>query len=67
MTPRQLTGWFVVASFVVIVAFDGFMWWRYGARATISCVVRDWSRTCPAVPGLVAAAMVYLWWHWFGR
>lgn len=62
MSGRQLTTWFLIAFVTAGVAWDLYVYTRYGVDATISRVVRDWARVDPVVPFALGLLMGHFFW-----
>ena len=65
MTPQAMTGWFILATILVIAVYDLWVWWTYGVSSTISDVIRKLGHEWPLLLPLVAFAMGCLYGHFF--
>jgi hypothetical protein len=59
---RQLTNAFLLVWIAAALLWDGYAYAKWGSAATISCVVKSWSRWCPFLALLLGALL----WHVFG-
>jgi hypothetical protein len=67
MRPNTITIIFIAAVFLAIAGYDLFALFHWGVSATITDNVRRWSTAFPPLPGIIGAAMAFLWWHFFGQ
>lgn len=62
---RDITARFVLVAPLVILGLDGLVWHFFGARATITAVVRDWHDDTPWTEFIFVAGCTLLYFHFF--
>lgn len=65
MTPREITGIFILTTVLTIAAYDLFALLHWGVEATISRLVRSANARWPLLAPLVSFAMGCLYGHLF--
>ena len=60
---RLITGYFTIASIIIMFAYDGFVYLKFGQDATISSVIIDMSYEQPSVVFFVGFVMGHLFWR----
>lgn len=62
---RQVTVWFILTAPFLILAVDGWVWWKFGSEHTITGVVRGWSEDSWLPEVFFLAGCLMLWLHLF--
>ena len=58
----KLTVWFVLVVIIAIAIWDGIVIYQEGTTATISYLLRDWSKEYPAFTFAMGFTMGHLFW-----
>jgi hypothetical protein len=62
---QRITAAFVLVAPLIVIGYDIAVFVFVGEQATISSVVRQWSRQWHDLPYVIAGLFVWLWLHLF--
>ncbi len=64
---RQVSAFVAIATPLIVIFYDAFVFFAFGVQATITDVIREWNMKSAWAEAIYVLGAVGLWLHFFRR